>query len=98
MSLKKHNNPLGQRQVSETVGGGIEKLQHGQSAELVEKVRAKADHLQGKSKGKKAPAGAAYDRSGPDRQPGRVVKQAGLGSLQPQQGQYTQDNEEEAPD
>ena len=91
------NNPLGQRIPSERVGGDMPNLEHNQSAELVEQVRQRADRLQGTGRGKKHSATADYDITGPDRQPGKRVRQNALGK-QPrrrQLGQYTQDNEEE---
>jgi hypothetical protein len=104
-TLADRNNPLGQRVVSDQVGGPIPPtLKHGQSADLVDEVREKADEIQKNEhredgKNPSAPQPGSYDRTGPDRQPGRVVKQSDLGKSERvlQEGQYTQDNEEEGP-
>jgi hypothetical protein len=98
MGLKDRNNPLGQRHLSDKVGGTNRYFKHGQSAELVEEVKRKArkESEAGKPRKSKSPD---YDISGPDRQPGKKVRQSNLGQQprQPQDNQYTQDNEEEGP-
>jgi hypothetical protein len=98
MGLKDRNNPLGQRTPSDKVGGPAPGLKHGQSSELVEEIRRKADRLQKKDKDPKKES-AEYDITGPDRQPGKIARQSKLGTQRrkSQQGQYTQDNEEEGP-
>jgi hypothetical protein len=100
MGLKDRNNPLGQRTPSDKVGGGIgKKLKHGQSADLVEQVRQKADELQKKKNPKPEKESDEYDISGPKRQPGKIARQSKLGTQRSQlkEGEYTQDNEEEGP-
>ena len=91
------NNPLGQRDPSSSVGGGIDRLKHDQSSDIVEEVRENA----GKEKPRtgKKPEEGQYDIAGPDRQPTKVVRQEDLGKQkrQLQDGSYTQDNEEEPP-
>lgn len=100
MGLKERNNPLGQRMPSDKVGGPTP-LKHGQSAELVEEVKRKAREESQKAAAKPENASESqkeeYDPAGPDRQPGRVMKQSRLGTepRTPQKGEYTQDNEEE---
>ena|SRR5688572_7555817 len=97
MGLKDRNNPLGQRVPSDKVGATNPSFKHGQSAKLIEEVKKKAKRVQGKATPKKT--SGEYDITGPDRQPGKVARQSELGKKprQPQQGLYTQDNEEEGP-
>jgi hypothetical protein len=97
MGLKDRNNPLGQRKPSDKVGATNPEFKHGQSADLVEEVRRKANQIQGQ--GTPENTSPEYDITGPDRQPGKVARQSKLGT-QPrkkQRGLYTQDNEEEGP-
>jgi hypothetical protein len=97
MGLKDKLNPLGQRTPSGKVGATNPRFKHGQSAELVEEVRRKADKEQGK--GTKPNKSSDYDVTSHDRQPGKIARQSDLGKKprQKQLGQYTQDNEEEEP-
>src|SRR5687767_10376544 len=97
MGLKNKNNPLGQRVPSDKVGTTNAHFKHGQSADLVEEVKKKADKLQGQGTRKKP--SRDYDIAGPERQPGKVARQSELGKKprQLKDGQYTQDNEEEPP-
>jgi hypothetical protein len=97
MGLKDKNNPLGQRTPSDKVGATNPRFKHGQSAKLVDEVRRKADHEQGK--GARRNTSPVYDITDVDRQPGKVMRQVELGKQvrKKQRGLYTQDNEEEGP-